>query len=154
MKVHRSVRMPSPLLNNFTKRMTRNRRKNVMEILALSSVFWEKHQTAFKTQFMLMRYNVFPLSTSVRLCHTSHSVCGLCDECVNRPCVWVFYRSASFTAHFHAEFVHALQASHSQQQMLNGPIFITKTFFSRHLTPVYTANTAASVCFNKSKSSY
>lgn len=39
MKVQSRVRMPSPLLRSLTRRMTRNRRKKVMEIRALSSVF-------------------------------------------------------------------------------------------------------------------
>lgn len=38
-KVHSSVRMPSPLLRSFTNRITRKRRKKVMEILLLSSEF-------------------------------------------------------------------------------------------------------------------
>jgi hypothetical protein len=33
MKVHSSVRMPSPLLNSLTRRITRNRRKKLMEIM-------------------------------------------------------------------------------------------------------------------------
>lgn len=39
-KVHSNVRMPSPLLRSFTNRITRKRRKKVMEILLLSSEFW------------------------------------------------------------------------------------------------------------------
>lgn len=39
MNVQSKVRMPSPLLRSFTRRMTRNRRKKVMEMRALSSVF-------------------------------------------------------------------------------------------------------------------
>lgn len=39
MKVQSRVRMPSPLLRSLTSRMTRNRRKKVMEMRALSSVF-------------------------------------------------------------------------------------------------------------------
>ncbi len=40
MKVQSSVRMPSPRDRSFTSLITRNSRKNVIEILALSSVFW------------------------------------------------------------------------------------------------------------------
>lgn len=39
MKVHSRVRMPSPLLRSLTNRITRKRRKKVMEMRALSSVF-------------------------------------------------------------------------------------------------------------------
>ena len=39
MNVHSRVRMPSPLLSSLTNRMTRKRRKKVMEMRALSSVF-------------------------------------------------------------------------------------------------------------------
>lgn len=40
MKVHSSVRMPSPRLSSLTRRMTRKRRKKVMEIREFSSAFW------------------------------------------------------------------------------------------------------------------
>lgn len=40
MKVHSKVRMPSPLLSSLTNRITLNRRKKVIEMRALSSVFW------------------------------------------------------------------------------------------------------------------
>ncbi|TNN54405.1 hypothetical protein EYF80_035374 [Liparis tanakae] len=40
MKVHSRVLMPSPLLRSLTSRITLNRRKKVMEMRALSSVFW------------------------------------------------------------------------------------------------------------------
>lgn len=39
MKVQSKVRIPSPLLRSLTSRMTRNSRKKVMEMRALSSVF-------------------------------------------------------------------------------------------------------------------
>lgn len=39
MNVQSRVRMPSPLLSSLTRRITRNRRKKVMEMRALSSVF-------------------------------------------------------------------------------------------------------------------
>lgn len=39
MKVHSKVRIPSPLLSSLTSRITLNRRKKVMEMRALSSVF-------------------------------------------------------------------------------------------------------------------
>lgn len=37
MKVHNRVRMPSPRLSSFTRRMTRKRRKKVMEMREFSS---------------------------------------------------------------------------------------------------------------------
>jgi hypothetical protein len=37
MKVHSRVRMPSPRLSSFTRRMTRKRRKKVMEMREFSS---------------------------------------------------------------------------------------------------------------------
>ena len=37
MKVHNSVRIPSPLLSSLTNRITRNRRKKVMDTRELSS---------------------------------------------------------------------------------------------------------------------
>ncbi len=40
MKVQSRVLMPSPLLSSLTNRITLNRRKKVMEMRALSSVFW------------------------------------------------------------------------------------------------------------------
>lgn len=40
MKVHSSVRMPSPRLSSLTRRMTRKRRKKVMEMREFSSAFW------------------------------------------------------------------------------------------------------------------
>ena len=40
MKVHSSVRMPSPRLSSLTSRMTRKRRKKVMEMREFSSAFW------------------------------------------------------------------------------------------------------------------
>lgn len=40
MKVHRRVLIPSPLLSSLTNRITLNKRKKVMEMRALSSVFW------------------------------------------------------------------------------------------------------------------
>lgn len=42
MKVHSRVLMPSPLLSSLTNRITLNRRKKVMEMRALSSVFWSQ----------------------------------------------------------------------------------------------------------------
>lgn len=45
MKVHSSVRMPSPRLSSFTRRMTRNRRKKVMEMREFSSAFWNPSAT-------------------------------------------------------------------------------------------------------------
>lgn len=39
-KVQSSVRIPSPLDNSFTNRITRNRRKKVMEMRELSSELW------------------------------------------------------------------------------------------------------------------
>lgn len=39
-KVQSSVRIPSPLDNSFTSRITRNRRKKVMEMRELSSELW------------------------------------------------------------------------------------------------------------------
>lgn len=39
MKVHRRVRIPSPLLSSLTKRITLNSRKKVMEMRAFSSTF-------------------------------------------------------------------------------------------------------------------
>lgn len=40
MKVHSKVRMPSPRLSSLTRRMTRKRRKKVMEMREFSSAFW------------------------------------------------------------------------------------------------------------------
>lgn len=40
MNVHSSVRMPSPRLSSLTRRMTRKRRKKVMEMREFSSAFW------------------------------------------------------------------------------------------------------------------
>lgn len=40
MKVHSSVRMPSPRLKSFTRRITRNSRKKVIEMREFSSAFW------------------------------------------------------------------------------------------------------------------
>lgn len=40
MKVQSSVRMPSPRLKSFTRRITRKSRKKVIEMRELSSVFW------------------------------------------------------------------------------------------------------------------
>lgn len=47
--VHNKVRIPSPLLRSFTNLITRNRRKNVMEILALSSLFY---RVLYRNQIM------------------------------------------------------------------------------------------------------
>lgn len=43
-KVHNNVRIPSPRESSFTSLITRKSRKKVMEILALSSVFWSPFQ--------------------------------------------------------------------------------------------------------------
>lgn len=42
MKVHRRVLIPSPLLRSLTSLITLNKRKKVIEMRALSSVFWGK----------------------------------------------------------------------------------------------------------------
>lgn len=44
MKVHSRVRMPSPRLSSLTRRMTRKRRKKVMEMREFSSAFWGHRQ--------------------------------------------------------------------------------------------------------------
>lgn len=54
-------------------------------------------------------------STSMCLCHTSHSVWIECEQDYDFEC------SVSFTGEFHAEFVHALQASHSQTANASRP---------------------------------
>lgn len=60
MKVHSSVRMPSPLLSSLTNRMTRKRRKKVMETRELSSPLCGKNQNqGFKP--------VSPLSANPKL---------------------------------------------------------------------------------------
>lgn len=41
MKVHSSVRMPSPRLRSFTRRITRKSRKKVIEMREFSSAFWK-----------------------------------------------------------------------------------------------------------------
>lgn len=41
MKVQSSVRMPSPRLSSFTRRITRKSRKKVMEMREFSSAFWK-----------------------------------------------------------------------------------------------------------------
>lgn len=45
MKVHSRVRMPSPRLSSLTRRMTRKRRKKVMEMREFSSAFWNPSAT-------------------------------------------------------------------------------------------------------------
>ena len=41
MKVQSSVRMPSPRLRSFTRRITRKSRKKVIEMREFSSAFWK-----------------------------------------------------------------------------------------------------------------
>lgn len=68
MNVHSKVRIPSPLLRSLTSRITRNKRKKVMEMRALSSVFWRETDLS---QVRLRGESVYGVNTE-------HQGCVLC----------------------------------------------------------------------------
>lgn len=168
MKVHRRVLIPSPLLRSLTSLITRNRRKKVIEMRALSSVFWVKGGNNEKRKKNLTMELSIKCSDEGGLCHihllfmqssNRHIQRFLNDgvKIIQHCSEWVRVHSFTAThcdthAHHATNDVYSILESHQPQDLWkstpnkwnkhqHGFWFCHADFFSVQLSTIYVAAT-------------